>query len=487
MNRTCFLSFACLPLLLGAGPALGEDAPWQRTVSTQALQEDFATLYRGLRNAHADLFVHRSEADYEALYTKTLASLTEPMSLFDAHVRFQQFTAYGNVAHARLEFPSAAYQAFQDSGGRTFPIYLRLHEGRAYVDDNRSGHPRPRPGDELLTLNGVAISEWLERVAEHISADTPYIAHSLLEFTFARYLWLEAGEVASFTLGLRDAQGEPYEVMIEALGEQAQREIDRTQPGRFTLNSDERTARMLDDATAYLRPGPFYNAENPNALWDNSAYLRFIDQAFADFLEARAQTLIIDLRDNPGGDNSFSDPLLAWFADAPFRFCSAFLIRSSDEAAASNQTRLDASADATAGVSAAFAREYAKTPRGQQFAFEIPLVTPRVEPRFEGQVVVLINRHSYSNAVNVAATVQDYGFGVIAGEKTADMATTYGAMETFTLPNTGLAVGFPKAHIIRPSGDRRVDGVTPDWPIASPITPSTEDVVLASVRKRIAP
>ncbi len=41
----------------------------------------------------------------------------------------------------------------------------------------------------------------------------------------------------------------------------------------------------------------------------------------------------------------------------------------------------------------------------------------------------------------------------IVGEETSDLATTYGAMESFTLPRTGLKVGFPQARIIQPSGD----------------------------------
>ena len=35
-------------------------------------------------------------------------------------------------------------------------------------------------------------------------------------------------------------------------------------------------------------------------------------------------------------------------------------------------------------------------------------------------------------------------------------------METFTLSETGIEVGFPKAHIIRPSGDTQVGPVVPD-------------------------
>ena len=75
---------------------------------------------------------------------------------------------------------------------------------------------------------------------------------------------------------------------------------------------------------------------------------------------------------------------------------------------------------------------------------------------------VLTGPHSYSNAVSVAAIAQDYNFATVIGEPTADLATTYGAMETFSLNHTGIVVGYPKALIIRPNGDTRPAGVIPD-------------------------
>ena len=66
-----------------------------------------------------------------------------------------------------------------------------------------------------------------------------------------------------------------------------------------------------------------------------------------------------------------------------------------------------------------------------------------------------------------------------------DMATTYGAMESFTLPISGFDFGFPKAHIIRPSGERESDGGTPDLTIQTTIVPSTEHVVLNALIEHI--
>ena len=91
---------------------------------------------------------------------------------------------------------------------------------------------------------------------------------------------------------------------------------------------------------------------------------------------------------------------------------------------------------------------------------------------------MLVNRYSFSNAVTVAAQIQDYGFGVVTGETTADMATTYGAMEQFTLPRTGIIVGYPKAHIVRINGALESHPVTPDVALDFPVLRGPEDVVL---------
>ena len=80
--------------------------------------------------------------------------------------------------------------------------------------------------------------------------------------------------------------------------------------------------------------------------------------------------------------------------------------------------------------------------------------------------------------MSVAAIVQDFGFGTVLGEETADLASTLGAMEQFTLPRTGIEVGYPKARILRPNGDARPRGVVPDIAIDTPIVAGTEDVVL---------
>lgn len=470
--------------------AAAEAAAAEPEFSAAVVRADFQALYQGLQDAHADLYARRSRQQYDALYERMLEAFQRPLGLSAVQLEFQRFLAYGNVAHARIDAADAPYERFRSEGGKAIAVQIRVIDGRSWIVRNLSGQARIDVGDELLAVDGEPMSRLLPQLGESISADHDYMRNTLLELRFASQLWQLRGERESFRLRIRKPDGRSLTVSSRA---RTRSEIETAlsqQPAGLEMDWNRREARLLegDPSVAYLRPGPFYNTD-PGATdpWDNSSFVRFIDTAFDSFIEAGAQRLLIDLRDNPGGDNSFSDPMVAWFADQPFRFCSDFRIRSSVASAAANARRLEnASADS---VSRLFDVAYREHPPGSVFSFDIPQAQPRAGRRFEGQVFMLVNRHSYSNTVTVAALAQDYGFARILGEETSDLATTYGAMEQFELSGTGISVGYPKAHIIRPSGDLQARGVIPDFPIATPVLQSAADPVLqqALAQVRAAP
>lgn len=466
--------------IAAAPPASSPPADAEPRFEPAALREDFGQLYRQLQEAHFDLYAYADRRRVDALHREMEAALDAPLTRLEAKVRFELFASRFRMGHTRVESPMAEWRRHLASGGRSFPLQLRIVDGRSHVAANLSGVAGPAPGDELLSIDGVPMGRWLERAERHVSAETDYLAHSLMEYDFALYHWVEAGAPASYDLVFRNGSSAPRRMRLPART-QAELDAARTaQPPVLDTGVPLRLARMLDARVAYLRPGPFYNADARTAAdqWDVSGFRSFIDGAFATFAKAGADRLIIDLRGNPGGDNLFSDVLIAWIATRPFRFASAFRIRVSETSTAANAARIARDAEAAGPISRRFAELYSGVPAGTVVDFEIPLAHPRSGGGFRGPVFVLIDRQSYSNAVAVAATIQDYRFGTVCGEETADLATTYGAMEQFRLRHTGLMVGYPKARIIRPNGDLRARGVTPDFPIRTPIVQGPEDSVL---------
>jgi hypothetical protein len=452
----------------------------QSVFTPEAVRADFAQMYRGLKSAHFDLYAFTPQREINRRYAQLLGQIDRPMTLLQAKVLFELFAADVRMGHSRVDSPTADWNAYRKSGGKGFPLQIRIVDGRTYVAKNLADVDAIRPGDEITRLNGQSMQQWLRRTERHVSAETAYMAHSLMEYDFPIYLWVELGAVDAFEIVTRHAGSPARQMRLQARTLAEMEAAQLLQPATLDLENPLREAKVLDGGIAYLRPGPFYNVEAKTGAdeWDVSGFRQFIDHAFDEFRQAEASRLIIDLRGNPGGDNLFSDVMVAWFADRPFRFASQFTIKVSAETIAANTARIEHDAAAAGPVSREFADLYARHRIGDVAEFVIPQASPREGSRFEGKVLVLIDRQTYSNAVAVAALVQDYRFGIIVGEATSDMATTYGAMEQFALDHTGLLVGYPKARIVRPNGDLRSRGVTPDIAIRVPIVQSPRDEVL---------
>lgn len=472
----------CLAVALGVSaatvlvpPAAGQGRDPGRLVTGEDARADLSALYTGLEQAHYDLFAHRPRQDYDRLYARTQALLAGPVDRDRLAQLFQAFTAYGQVGHARMDAPTTAFVQRMRAGGRLLPVFVRVDDGRVLLMATADLQGRFPAGAELLSLNGEAISIWLDRLSVWVSGERPYMIHAQMESAFPVLLGFALGDVEAIDAEVRLPDGARIEGRIAAvtLSERAAlREAwPVSSPG---VDFGAREFRLLDDGVAYLRPGAF--AEHPAAADGGQGFVAFVDEAFTRALAAGATDMLIDLRNNPGGDNSFSDPMVAWFATRPFRFASRFMLRASPQAKA--WYRHAAAGEDVDPVLARLAAAEAVQPDGARYPFEIAMVDPRADRRFDGRVHVLVNRHSYSNATSVAALVQDYGFATVLGEETADVPTTYASILSFDLPRTGFAVTFPKSRIVRPDGDERLIGVVPDQVLPREPIASARDVVM---------
>ena len=438
----------------------------EEKLSPAQLQEDFTQLYQDLKSSHFNLFINVDEKDYDKYFETISKELKVPLSPLQARIKFQKFVAFGKVAHAYINFPDADYRAFRDAGGRTFPVYVNINGDTWTVSKDYSENALPE-GTQITHINGQPVQQLFQTLIKYISSDTPEIAASILESRLHQYLWLRGQEQGTLQRAYTMAalrENKPVELNINLINSKTlTSKIDEDKNDTATKNDALRSFRVLKERVGYLKPGPFYNVENPTDLLNNSQFVTFVDEAFEFFLDEEVSHLIIDVRQNPGGTNSFSDPLIAWFAKSSFKFASKFLIRSSEHAQASNEKRLAQADDSQNEIFNQLAQGYKSNRQGSVFEFRIQPTSPREGKRYNGRVFVLIDRSSYSNAVSLAAIVKDYGFGSIIGEASVDFATTYASMETFSLTNSNIQVGFPKAHIIRPSGDNKAGPVFPDF------------------------
>ncbi|WMS85645.1 S41 family peptidase [Pleionea litopenaei] len=437
-----------------------------KLISTEQLKEDFQQLYAGLQLGSYDLYAHRSKAEFDSMFARGLTELDEPLTVFEAQKRFMKFAAHANIAHTRIDFPMADFMSFIDQGGKTLPLSFSIDDNEVRVDQYFGLSDKIKHGHQVLSVDGISVNDWLKPLRGYLSADNAQLRNELLEQMVAPLLWLDQGQKESYHLKLKDPiSNNVFEIVQVTLTQDKQSQ--QTSESQTQTDSKPREYKVIDGAIGYLKPGPFYNvyATNEIETWDNTEFKTFIDDAFKHFIEANVSTIVIDITGNPGGTNSFSDLMLAWFADKPFRFASDFRIKVSALSRAANQARFPKSGSAD-DITTKLEDFYSRHQEGDVISFPLDNSLPNAKPHSivdkNINVFVWIDRFSYSNAVSVAAIAQDYQFATVIGEKTSDLATTYGAMEHFKLTHTGIQVGYPKALIIRPNGEAQPDGVTPD-------------------------
>lgn len=471
---------AALMLVCSPVAASGQETGPQAVLSAEQARTELDLLYAGLEQAHYDLFAHRPRADYDRLHARMRGEINGPMTRQAAAILFQEFAAYGRVGHARLDAPVQGFVSHIQGGGRILPVFIRVDEGRVMLTEAADAEGWFPAGTEVLALDGEPVEAWLERLGVWVSAERPAMVHAQMEESFPALLWFALPDADGIEIIGRRVDGAVIEGRARAVTIAELGALRKTWPTpSLSVDFSAPEFRLLGDGVAYLRPGPFQESE---AAAGAEAFVAFVDDAFRRLIEAGTTDVVLDLRNNPGGDNSFSDPMIAWFADEPFRFASSFTLRASEQAKAWYDARDGMAAE---GILGRLAAAEAIQPNGARYPFELEMNAPRPEPRFHGRVHVLVNRHSYSNAASAAALIQDYDFGEIWGEETADVPTTYASVIGFELPVTGFTVTFPKSRIVRPGGDERLIGVVPDRPLPREPIGVTEDVVLGQALEAI--
>ncbi len=467
----------------------GEDDPPcdpQHCYSQSEALEDLALLHERLRENHFDLFARRSAREYASLYERLVEEVDGPIRHPEFHRLLHRYTAFGRIGHAKTEVALLDGLKHVQQGGTIIPLSVRYHGEDMILDAWSDASDAMPPGSKVTSLGGITLSEFEAHARDIISADTDRLLRAQLELGLPIYLYLVFGDVSGLTVGYRRPDGGIGEHRVPAVTYAGMLDLAQARPvDSPDVDFSTREFRDLDAGVFYLRPGPFSASKDERGDSGDDyridGFRSFIEDAFAALALSGAGDLLIDLRGNAGGDVSFSDLLVARIADRPFTFASRYAVRAGALTRAAWKEH-----EAGGGtLGERIAQGLATTGEGEVFEVTLPVVMPAESGRFEGRVWVLIDRHSYSNAAVLAAQIQDYGFGTLMGQASADLATTYGAVESFTLPHSGALVYYPKAYMVRPGGSELVTGVMPDVPLPPQVVGSGDDGVLGAALAHI--
>jgi hypothetical protein len=423
LNRASAL--ACL--LLGA---LAHAAGPQ--FSGSQLREDLAYLSRALHEMPADL---ANSADVPRL-ERALGDLDAALAAsppLDRDASWRLFAtlnpllADGHLFVGFLDWRGET-RAHLSAGGLLFPFEVRMTPAcELRVRAALGGGASELAGTTIRRINRISARTVCEQLLARAHGDTPTFRADLVSRRFWFYFWKVSGAPRTFDIELNGelrARSIPGSAQLpQLLADEA--DFDR----QFQLQL------APGDSTAVLKLGTFAWPDKPRLF-------AFTRACFGKIRAAHVEKLIIDLRDNGGGDDeSWIEGVMPYIANKAFRTGSRYRKRVVVADPARHEV-LGSVVDAQI--------EDWFPPR------------PRDPLRFTGRLYVVVGPGTYSSAVVMANVVQDFGFGVIAGRGDSVRTRISGGARRTTLPNSGLILVTPRFVLTRPSGADEPRLLTPD-------------------------
>lgn len=423
-----------LCLLAGAPmPAPAQTQAAEPLYSPEALQQDFRFLREEVDRIHPEPGLFSSRETLRKAYAAVDEQLRQPLTRDQAWRVLATLNPVFADAHMFVVQPDwkALTRAHLAAGGALFPYEVQVSaDGAIAIRSELDGSPSPLAGMRIDEINGVPASRVARELLALMAGDTPALRANLLSRRLWLYYWKSFGAPPRFDLVVAGPEG----------GTRLRVPGSRKPPAALDMDGE---AGFRNTFQFELLPGDAALMTIKQFAWpDQQAFNAFTKEAFTKIRDAKVKTLIIDIRENTGGnDDMWKAGLLPYIADKPFRNGSSYV----KKVIAGRASGSEKVGDVVHGFGDTWVEP-----------------DPHNPLRFTGRTYVLVGRLTYSSAVLFSNVVQDFGFAQLAGAGGYARTRQTGGVQNVVLPNTRLEVTIPRFVLDRPSGEREPALVHPD-------------------------
>ncbi len=412
-------------------------------------KQDVRVLTSALKALHPALTKYKSQTEinlaFAAFETRGSAAKT-PAEMYLAATALAAGIQCGHTWTNVLNQQRDARAALLDAANK-LPFTLSQVENRWLV--LASADLQVKAGDEVLALGGVPTQQIAARMMPYLRADGSSDGKRLRQLNHDRFDFSQMDIVWPL---LVPPQGGAHAVMLKRDG----RDVSATVHA-ITLDArkkafaaqgiveatDAWTFRIDAARSAGILRMPTFSFWRSKFDWKN-----FLLETFAELHAKRVQNLIIDIRDNEGGDGAIGGEVLRYLLTTPFQFVSDQSTTAYERVPYPVVKYLDtwdySFFDRTGQV-----EKIASGPQAGLFsvkarAKQTQTIVPATQI-FSGKTLVLIGPENSSATFQFAKLVKESRAATLVGEPTGGnlRGLNGGQLLWVTLPNSGVAVDIP--------------------------------------------
>ncbi len=425
------------------------------TLSLAKQTDDFAIFRGSLEEGHGGLYYFIDKATFAQQCDSVGKTLREGATVDAYYLKLRYLLTLLRHGHSRINLPGEGEPNYWlnnlKKDRRYLPLQLVVINQKLYVLGDCSEEQIVPKGAEILSINGKPARQLLDSLARYIPADginQTFKTYFLYKYYYLHFLYnlLYPGEMA-FTLTFA---GVPKPVLVKAQLPSAMEKNYKagTGKGLSQFESPIQYKGVVAPQTAYLKVGSFYKGyiEGFGVKFES-----FIDSAFHDMNSRNIQNLIIDLRDNEGGGDGYSEKLFAHIT--PNTIVPGQMVVPS-KTFPFQQYAINLSDDIKGYIAdpAEFLRDDKTLFIKQKYADMMGATIPPAKDRFSGQIVVLINEGVFSAGAGFVEKL--YKYRQTTGQKITFVGEELGSDiyanilcagqgYTVKLPNSAITVDMP--------------------------------------------
>ena len=465
-----------LVVLLNVQPLFsqaGANEPFdpKKKFDADLLREDFRIFRLALEEGHAGLYRYTPKKELDDQFDAIGKSLIQPLTEIEYFRLLAPLIGNINDGHTRIYFSAGLESSLQDQP-TLFPFKLRFINGKAYLFRNYSENEGLVMGSELLSVNNRPVAGIIDLMLPLVTRDahveTARFRRMESTVLFGSLYTALFGPTASYAIEYREpGGGDVKKISVKGIRPKDLNSV-------FALRYPDAAAQLppiqlewkKDIAVLTVRTfgsGPYQSAK--------ISYPTFLRDAFQELENKGTRHLIIDLRDNGGGDDAYGKILFAHLMDKPFEYYQHLRLKQAEYS-------FFKYTDVPPERAKLPANQFKKNDEGTyDLTFHPNLgVQQPLPPNFKGKVYVLINGNSFSGTGECTSLIHYHKKAVFIGEECGSgyYGNTSGFMPELTLPNTRLRVRIPLLlYTMAVSGYPGDRGIIPDHQVE----PSIEDLL----------